>query len=186
MGTIALLDPLAILIFVPAQDTIGFLACNCTLPFHAKLFNHHWPQVFLLSAALYLLSIQPVSVFGIKLAHVQGLALALVNHALFAWAHLSSLSSLPRQHLDHMTQLDVICKHVKDLLNPTAHVTNKDIKWFWSLYRTMRDTNCHWSLPSHCASQHIWDVGGKGVAPFLQEDVLCSRVNNAPFPGVWF
>lgn len=93
--------------------------------------------------------------FGIKLAHVQGLALALVNHALFAWAHLSSLSSLPRQHLDHMTQLDVICKHVKDLLNPTAHVTNKDIKWFWSLYRTMRDTNCHWSLPSHCASQHI-------------------------------
>ena len=65
--------------FDAAQDMIGFLGCECTLPGHVELLANQHPQVLLLRAALNPLIAQPVSVFGIAPIHVQDLALGLVE-----------------------------------------------------------------------------------------------------------
>ena len=62
-----------------AQDMVGFLGCECTLPGHAKpLINQH-SQVLLVRAALNPYFAQPVFVLGIASTHIQHLALGLVE-----------------------------------------------------------------------------------------------------------
>ena len=65
--------------FDAAQDAIGFLGCECTLPAHVQLLTHQYPQAPLCRAALSPLIAQPVLVLGIALTHVQNLALGLVE-----------------------------------------------------------------------------------------------------------
>jgi len=62
-----------------AQDMVGLLDCECTLPGHAELLVNQLPQVLLLRTALNPFCTQPVFVFGIALTHVQDLALGLVG-----------------------------------------------------------------------------------------------------------
>ena len=76
-----------------AQDTVGFLGCECTLSAHAQLFIHQHLQVLLLRAALEPLSAQPVLVFGIStiLGDNQGAYFpvhrSLITHALHTQLH---------------------------------------------------------------------------------------------------
>ncbi|KAK4829041.1 hypothetical protein QYF61_001846 [Mycteria americana] len=65
--------------FDAAQDAVGFLGCERTLPAHAQLFIHQYPQVLLCRAVLNPFMAQPVSMFGIALTQVLDLALGLVQ-----------------------------------------------------------------------------------------------------------
>jgi len=115
-----------------AQDTVGFLDCKRTLPAHAELLTHQYPQVLLLRGALKPLSAQPVLVFGIALTHMQDLALGLVElHAVHAGPPLLPvkilLNGIPSlQRVNHTTQLGVVDKLAEGALSPTVHVTDKD------------------------------------------------------------
>ncbi|KAF1651935.1 Nucleolar protein 14, partial [Eudyptes chrysocome] len=60
-----------------AQDMVGFLDCECTLPAHTQFFIHQYPRVLLCRAALKPLIAQPVFMFGIAPTQVQDLALGL-------------------------------------------------------------------------------------------------------------
>lgn len=55
------------------------LGCGHTLPAHIELLIHEHPQVLILRAALSAFSAQPVFVLGIASAHLQDLALGLVE-----------------------------------------------------------------------------------------------------------
>ena len=64
--------------FDAAQDTAGFLGCECTLPGHVELLVNQHTQA-LLRAALNPFSAQPVFMLGIASTHVQVLVLGLVE-----------------------------------------------------------------------------------------------------------
>ncbi|KAK4824541.1 hypothetical protein QYF61_016145 [Mycteria americana] len=113
---------------------VGFLGCKRTLPGHVELLINQHPQVLLLRAALNPSSAQPVFVLGIALNHVQDLSLGLVELRKVhmgpplkpAKVPLDGIPSL--QRVDCTTQLGVVHKLAEGALNPTVHVTNKDVK----------------------------------------------------------
>ncbi|GAB0180669.1 cAMP-dependent protein kinase inhibitor alpha [Grus japonensis] len=135
--------------FHAAQDTIGFLGCKCTLPAHVQLFVYQYPYVLLCRAALNPFIFQPVWIPGVALTQVQNLALGLVEPHEVHMGLLLKLVQVPLdgilslRHVNHTTQLGVICKLAESALNPTVHVTDEDIKQYWSQYRPLRDTTCH-------------------------------------------
>jgi len=57
---------------------LAFWAVSAFLA-HFQFFIHQYPQFLLLGAALSLLMVQPVSVFGIAPSHVQDLTLGLFD-----------------------------------------------------------------------------------------------------------
>ena len=75
-----------------AQDTDGFLGCECTLVAHVQLFIHQYSEVLLHRAALNPFIPQPVLILGIAPTKMQDLHLALLNLVRFTWAHFLSLS----------------------------------------------------------------------------------------------
>ncbi|KAK4831900.1 hypothetical protein QYF61_020047 [Mycteria americana] len=120
--------------FDAAQDMVGFPGSERTLPGHVELFINQHPQVLLLRAGLNPFSAQPAFVLGIAPTHVQDLAFGLVEPhevctGLFfkpVKVPLDDIASL--QHVDRSTQLGVISKLAEGALNPTVHVTNKDVR----------------------------------------------------------
>jgi len=124
-----------------AQDTVGFLGCQSTLPAHVELPIHQYPQALLLRAALEPLSAQTVLVFGVAPTHVQDLALGLVElYAVHAGPPLQPvkvpLNGIPSlQRINHTTQLRVVGKLAEGALGPTVHVADKDIKQHRPHYR---------------------------------------------------
>ncbi|KAK4826403.1 hypothetical protein QYF61_008690 [Mycteria americana] len=73
--------------FDAAQDTVGLLGCEYTLPAHVQLFIHPYPK-----ATLKPFIPQPVLIPGVVLTHGRTLHMALLNLMRFTWAHFSSLS----------------------------------------------------------------------------------------------
>ncbi|GAB0196099.1 cAMP-dependent protein kinase inhibitor alpha [Grus japonensis] len=137
--------------FDAAQDTVAFLGCKRTLPAHVELLINQYPQVPLLKAALNPFSAQPVVVLGIALTHVQDLALGLVElHEVHMGPLLQPvkvpLDGIPSlQQVNRSTQLEVVGKLAEGALDPTVHVSNRDVKQHRSQYRPLRNTTCHWS-----------------------------------------
>ncbi|KAK4822002.1 hypothetical protein QYF61_006616 [Mycteria americana] len=123
------------------QDTVGFLGCKHTLLAHVELLINQHPQMLLLRAALNPPFAQPVFVLGIAPAHVQDLALGLVElHELCMGPPLKPvkvpLDGIPSlQCVNRTTQLGVISKLAEGALNPTVHVTDKCVKQCLSEYR---------------------------------------------------
>ncbi|KAK4823100.1 hypothetical protein QYF61_025838 [Mycteria americana] len=138
--------------FDAAQDTVGFLGRECTLLAHV-----HNPQVLLHRAALNPFIPQPVLIPGVAPTQVQDLALALVEPHEIHMGPLLELVQVPLngipflRHVNHTTQLGVICKLAEGTLNPTVHVIDEDIKQYWSQYRPLRDITC----PS--TTQEVWE-----------------------------
>jgi len=95
------------------------------------MYQH--PQVLLLRAALNSFSAQPVFVLGIAPTHVQDLALGLLKlHEVRTGPPLEPvrvpLDGIPSlQRVDCTTQLGVVSKLAEGALDPTVHVTNKDV-----------------------------------------------------------
>ena len=123
-----------------AQDSVGLLGCERKLPGHVELLVNQHPKVLLLRAALTSFSTQPVFVLGIALTHVQDLALGLVElHEVHMGPPLQPvqvpLDGIPSlQCVNHTTQLGVISRLAEGALNPTVHVTNKEVQQCWSQY----------------------------------------------------
>ncbi|KAK4825966.1 hypothetical protein QYF61_003535 [Mycteria americana] len=65
--------------FDAAQDMVGLLGCEHTLPVHVQLFIHQYPRVFLSRAALHPFIPQPVLIPGVAPTQVQDPALGLVE-----------------------------------------------------------------------------------------------------------
>ncbi|GAB0195895.1 hypothetical protein GRJ2_002054800 [Grus japonensis] len=92
---------------------------------------------------------QLLVVLGIVLTHVQDLALGLAElHAVRMGPPLKPvkvpLDGIPSlQHVDHTTQLGVVSKLAEGALDPTVHVTDKDVKQCWSQYRPLRNATRH-------------------------------------------
>ena len=95
--------------------------------------NQH-PQVLLSRSALNPFSTQPAFVPGVALTHVQDLALGLVElHDVRTGPLLKPvkvpMDDIPSlQHVSCTTQIGVIGKHAEGALNPTVHVTDKDVR----------------------------------------------------------
>ncbi|KAK4818782.1 hypothetical protein QYF61_019128, partial [Mycteria americana] len=143
--------------FDAVQDKVGFVGCKCTLPGHVELLINQHAQVLLLRAALNPFSTQPVFVLWIVPTHAQDLALGLAElHEVRTGPPLKPvnvpLDGIPSlQRVDHTTQLGVIGKLAEGALNPTVHVTDKDVKWCQSQYRPLRNDTCHWCPLGHQA-----------------------------------
>jgi len=120
------------------QDMVGFLGCEHTLLGHVVLLINQHPQVLVLRAGLNPFTTQPVFVLEAAPTHVQDLALGLVElYEVLTGPSLKPfkvpLDGIPSfQHVDRTTQLGVFGKHAEGALNPTVHVTEKDIKQHWS------------------------------------------------------
>jgi len=69
------------LLSIAAQDTVGFLGCECTLSAHVQLFIHQYPQVLLRRAAVNPFTPQLVLILGFVPTPVQDPALGLVEPA---------------------------------------------------------------------------------------------------------
>ncbi|KAK4831029.1 LOW QUALITY PROTEIN: hypothetical protein QYF61_014917 [Mycteria americana] len=139
--------------FDAAQDTVGFLGCECTLSAHVQLFIHQYPQVLLHRAALNPFIPQPVLIPGV--APTQDPALGLVEPHEVPMGPLLQLVQVPLdgipslRRVNHTTQLGVICKLAEGALNPTVHVIDDDIKQYWSQYGPISDTTHHQSPSRH-------------------------------------
>jgi len=94
-------------------------------------------------------------VFGIALTQVQDLAHGLVElHEVRTGPPLKPvfwMSSLPSS-VSHATQLGIAGKLAEDALDPTVHVTDKDVIQHCSQYRAPRNTIVR--LISHLHMQH--------------------------------
>ncbi|TRZ26218.1 hypothetical protein HGM15179_000830 [Zosterops borbonicus] len=130
--------PVAHASFDGAQAITGFLGCKHALSGHFELLVNHIPQSPPLGCSPF--SAQPVFVLGVTPTHVQDLALGLVElyevHTIpplhpvkLLFGGISSL-----QRVDCTTQLSVTRKLAEAALNPTVHVTNKDVKQCQSQY----------------------------------------------------
>jgi len=123
-----------------AQDTVGLLGFERTLPGHVQLFFDKYSKVLLVRAALKPFSTQTVFVPAIGLTQVQDLALGLVEvYEVHTGPSLKpvkvALDGIPSlRRVDRTTQLGIVGKLVKDALNPTVHFTNKDVKEHQSQY----------------------------------------------------
>ncbi|KAK4808881.1 hypothetical protein QYF61_007996 [Mycteria americana] len=146
--------------FDAAQETVGFLGCKHTLPGHVELLINQHPQILLRRAALNTFSAQPVFVLGIAPTQVQNFALGLVElHEVRTGPPLKPvqvpLDGIPSlQRVDCTTQLGVVGKLAEGALNPTVHVTAKDVKQCQSQHQPLRNAACHCSPPGHRAIDH--------------------------------
>jgi len=117
-----------------AQGMVAFLGCERTLPRHIELLVNQHPQVLLFRAALNPFTAQPVFVLVIAPTQVQDLAFGLAElHEVLTSLPLKPvqvpLDGIPSlQHFDPITQLGVAGKLAEGALNPTVHVTEKDVK----------------------------------------------------------
>ncbi|KAK4811172.1 hypothetical protein QYF61_019803 [Mycteria americana] len=113
--------------FDAAQDTIGFLGCECTLLAHVQFFIHQYPQVLLLSAALNPFIPQSVLILGIAPMQVQDLALGFVELQEVPMGPLLKPVQVPLDGIPSLkrinctTQLGVICKLAEGALSPTVY-----------------------------------------------------------------
>ncbi|KAK4815374.1 hypothetical protein QYF61_001362 [Mycteria americana] len=143
--------------FDAAQDTVGFLGCECTLPAHVQLFIHQYPQVLLGRAALNPFIPQPVLIPEVAQIHVQDLALGLVEpHEVHMGPLLELVQVSPDgipslRHVNHTTQLGGVCKLAEGAINPTVYVTDEDVKLHWSQHRPLRDTTSVKILSTKCS-----------------------------------
>ncbi|GAB0184583.1 cAMP-dependent protein kinase inhibitor alpha [Grus japonensis] len=134
---------------------VGFPGCKRTLPAHVELFIHQYPQVLLFRAAFNLFLAQSVAVLGIVPTHVQDLALGLVElHVVRMDPPLQPvkvpLDGIPSlQCVNHTTLLGVVGKLAEGALDPTVHITDKDVKQCWSHYRALRNATHHRSPLGH-------------------------------------
>ncbi|KAK4827094.1 hypothetical protein QYF61_014196 [Mycteria americana] len=135
--------------FDAAQDTVGFLGCECTLLGHIQLFIHQYPQVLLHRAALNPFIPQPVLILGADPTQVQDLVLGLAEPHEVHMGPLLQLVQVPLdgipslRHVNCTTQLGVVCKLAEGALDPTVCVIDEDIKHYWSQYGPLRDTTHH-------------------------------------------
>ncbi|KAK4822574.1 hypothetical protein QYF61_017160 [Mycteria americana] len=110
---------------------------------------HQYPQVLLLRAALNPFIPQPVLILGVAPAQVQDLQLGLDEPHKVHMGPLLKLVQVPLngipslRHVNHTTQLGVLCKFAEGALDPTVYVVDEDIKQCWSQYRPLRDTTHH-------------------------------------------
>ncbi|PKU43516.1 hypothetical protein llap_6172 [Limosa lapponica baueri] len=136
-------------------DMVGFLGFECTLPAHVELLINQHPQVLFLRPALNPFSAQPVFVLGIAATHVQDLALDLVElHEVctgpsFKPVRVPLDGIISLQRVDQSTHFGVVSKLAEGALNPTIHVTNKDIKQHQSQSVLLRNATHHWSPLGH-------------------------------------
>ncbi|KAK4822534.1 hypothetical protein QYF61_015540 [Mycteria americana] len=120
-----------------------------------QLFIHQYPQVLLCRAALNPFIPQPVLTRGVPPTHVQDPALGLVEPHEVHTGPLLELVQVPLdgipslRHVNHTTQLGVVCELVEGALNPTVCVIDEDIKQYWSQYGPLRDTTCHQPPSGH-------------------------------------
>ncbi|KAK4822567.1 LOW QUALITY PROTEIN: hypothetical protein QYF61_016136 [Mycteria americana] len=90
-----------------------------------QLFIHQYPQVLLHRAALNPLIPQPVLILGVAPTQVQDLALGLIEPHEVHTGPLLQLVQVPLngipslRHVNHTTQLGVICKFAEGVLDPT-------------------------------------------------------------------
>ncbi|KAK4810853.1 LOW QUALITY PROTEIN: hypothetical protein QYF61_008825 [Mycteria americana] len=137
-----------------AQDTVGFLGCERTLPAHVQLFIHQCPQVLLLRAALNHIIPQPV--LKPRIAPTQDPALGLVEPHEVHTGPLLQLAQVPLDDIPSFwrvnctTQLGVICKLAEGALDLAVNVIDENIKQYWSQYRPLRDT----TRPS---TREVWE-----------------------------
>lgn len=102
----------------------GFLGCTRTLLGHVHLVVHHHPQVILLRAALNHFVLQLVLTLEIFPTQVQDLEYGLVKCDELHRDPLLELlrvvlDSIPSlSHVNHTTQLGVICKFAEGALGP--------------------------------------------------------------------
>ncbi|KAK4816649.1 hypothetical protein QYF61_019626 [Mycteria americana] len=114
-----------------AQDMVGFLGCERTLPAHVQLFIHQYPQVLLCRAALNPFIPQPVLIPGVAPTQVQDLALDLVEPHEVHTGPLLQLVQVPLdgmpslRRVSHTTQPGVICKLAEGALDPTVCVIDE-------------------------------------------------------------
>jgi len=107
------------------------------------------PQVLLGRAALNSVIAQPVLIPGVAPTQVQDLALGRVEpHEVLADPLLKliqvPLDDIPSlRHVNHTTQLGVVCKLAEGALDLTVYVIDEDIKQYWSQYRPLRDITSH-------------------------------------------
>ncbi|KAK4819021.1 hypothetical protein QYF61_024137 [Mycteria americana] len=125
--------------FDAAQDMVGLLGCEHTLLAHVQLFIHQYPQVLFCRAALNPFIPHPV----------QDLALGLVEPHEVHMGPLLQLVQVPLdgilslRHVNHTTQLSVVCKLAEGALDPAVYVIDEDIKQYQSQYGLLRDTPRH-------------------------------------------
>ncbi|KAK4810611.1 hypothetical protein QYF61_007348 [Mycteria americana] len=130
--------------FDAAQDTVGFLGCECTLLAHVQLFIHQYPQVLLCRAALNPFIAQAVLIPGVALTQVQDLALGLVEpHEI----HMGPLLELAQVPLDGIPVPQACQPHHSACRS--HYVVDEDIKQYWSQYGPLRDTTHHRSPSRH-------------------------------------
>ncbi|KAK4824943.1 hypothetical protein QYF61_021631, partial [Mycteria americana] len=132
--------------FDAAQDAVGLLGCKHTLLSHVQLFIHQYPQALLFRAALSPFIPQPVLILGVALTQVQDPALGLVEPHEVHMGPLLELVQVPLdgilslRHVNHTTQLGVVCKFAEGALDPTVCVIDEDINQYWSQHGPLRDT----------------------------------------------
>ncbi|KAK4813652.1 hypothetical protein QYF61_014951 [Mycteria americana] len=129
------------------QVMLSFTSANTPESFSAGLLSLHSPP------SLYLC-------LGLPQPMWQDLALGLVElHEVLTGPPLKlvkvPLGSIPfLQRVHCITQLCVVGKLAEGALNPTVHVTDKDVKQCRSQYRPLRNTTRHWSPLGHQAVDH--------------------------------
>lgn len=115
--------PVAYTGFDAAQDSVGFLGCQSTLPGHVGLLISQDPQSLLLRATLSLFSTQPVFMPGFALTEGQDLHrshLSILSRSLWMVPLPSDLLTAPHSWV---TSIDLLRVHLIPV-----HVTNKDDK----------------------------------------------------------
>ncbi|KAK4825361.1 hypothetical protein QYF61_026880 [Mycteria americana] len=127
--------------FDAAQDRVGLLGCEHTLLGHVQLFIYQYSQILLCRAALNHIIPQPVLILGIAPTQVQDLALGFVEpHEVHMDSFRFQLVQVPLdgilslKHVNHTTQLGIVCKLAEGALDPTVYVTDEGIKQYWSQY----------------------------------------------------
>ena len=118
---------------------------------HAQLFIPQYTQILLSRAALNPFIPYLVLIPEVTPTHVQDLALGLVETRKVHTGLLLKLVQVPLDgiasltHVDHTTQLGVICRLAEGALHPTVYIIDEDIKQYQSQYGPLRDTTCHQS-----------------------------------------
>ncbi|KAK4825882.1 hypothetical protein QYF61_003156 [Mycteria americana] len=131
------------------QDTVGLPGCKRTLLAHVQLFIHQYPQGLLQRAALNPFIPQPILIPRVVPTQVQDPVLGVVEPYKGHMGPLLELVQVPLdgipslRHVNHTTQLGVICKLAEGALDPTVYVIVADIKQYWCQYEPLRDTAYH-------------------------------------------
>ncbi|KAK4832903.1 hypothetical protein QYF61_026546 [Mycteria americana] len=157
-GRITSLDLLVTLLLMQPRIQLAFWAASAHCRVLLSFLSTNTPKSFSSGrAALNPFSAQPVFVLGIVPTHVQDLALGPVElHEVHTCPPLKPvkvpLDGIPSlQRVDSTTQLGDVGKLAEGALNPTVHVTDKDVKQRQSQYQPLRNTTHHWYPLGHRA-----------------------------------